>query len=210
MTIRLFSIFDPSNNDNIFFRNWLYLYISIILFKPKIYVNITLRIMDFLKKINTNFKFFTYFNIFFLIFMLNLLGLIPYVIALSRHIRISFSLSLSLWLGIIIYSLYNYFNNTLSHLVPYGCPSSLIIFIVVIETISRLIRPITLAVRLSANIIAGHVILALISSISIIDYKNFFVRIIFQRILLILETAVAVVQPYVFITLLILYLKEVR
>ena len=83
-----------------------------------------------------------------------------------------------------------------------------IFFIVIIESISIIIRPITLSVRLSANIMAGHVILALISSFSFMEPSLFMVRLFVQLILFTLETSVALVQPYVFFTLLSLYKGE--
>jgi len=70
-------------------------------------------------------------------------------------------LSLSIWIGIILYRIINYFNDLCSHLTQ-GTPLILIPFIVIIETIRLIIRPITLAIRLTANINAGHLLISLI------------------------------------------------
>jgi F-type H+-transporting ATPase subunit a len=77
-----------------------------------------------------------------------------------------------------------------------------------IERISHLIRPFTLSIRLAANIIAGHLIIGLLSRISIINYFSFFSSFILQNILLILEFGVTVIQGFVFRILLLLYALE--
>jgi F-type H+-transporting ATPase subunit a len=98
-----------------------------------------------------------------------------------------------------------------AHLVPQGTLSVLIPFIVCIETISNVIRPGTLAVRLTANIIAGHLLLTLIgntgNSLSSIILS---ILLISQVALLILESAVAIIQSYVFAVLSTLYSREVN
>jgi F-type H+-transporting ATPase subunit a len=97
--------------------------------------------------------------------------------------------------------------NWFSHLVPTGTPIALIPFIVLIETVRLLIRPFTLAVRLSANMIAGHLLLSLIGGALAFSWTGGVV-IIAQTCLFILELAVAVLQAFVFATLLTLYSRE--
>merc|ERR1712228_1168407 len=106
-------------------------------------------------------------------------------------------------LGYIIYSTINNINFFLSHLVPLGTPVALIPLIVVIEIVRRLIRPITLSVRLAANIVAGHLLIALIRGpLSVVRFFRFF--------LILLELAVSFIQAYVFSTLISLYIIEVN
>lgn len=81
--------------------------------------------------------------------------------------------------------------------------------IVLIETIRSLIRPFTLAIRLSANIIAGHIIIILIRIRSYSNEINFILRLIVELIISILEFGVAFIQPYVFFILLTLYRSEI-
>lgn len=94
---------------------------------------------------------------------------------------------------------------------PQGTPAILIPFIVCIETISNVIRPGTLAIRLAANIIAGHLLLTLLGntgpSLSFIIVS---LLLIGQIALLILESAVAIIQSYVFAVLRTLYSREVN
>ena len=94
---------------------------------------------------------------------------------------------------------------------PLGTPSVLIPFMVLIETISNLIRPGTLAVRLAANIIAGHLLLVLLGNQGPRIRSRFLaILILIQILLLVLESAVAVIQSYVFAVLATLYSREVQ
>jgi len=97
------------------------------------------------------------------------------------------------------------------HMVPQGTPAPLIIFIVIIEMIRNIIRPLTLAVRLSANMIAGHLLISLLRNF----LKNIYMKASIPLssiiiILITLEMAVSMIQAYVFITLSTLYSNEVH
>merc|ERR1712105_587455 len=92
------------------------------------------------------------FQFFFIIFS-NFIGLIPYIFTRTSHLSITIVLALPIWLGTIFYSIIFQYNNLLAHLVPLGTPSFLIPIIVVIETVRNIIRPITLSIRLAANMV---------------------------------------------------------
>uniref|UniRef100_A0A8D2EZP6 ATP synthase F(0) complex subunit a n=1 Tax=Theropithecus gelada TaxID=9565 RepID=A0A8D2EZP6_THEGE len=102
--------------------------------------------------------------------------------------------------------------NSLAHLLPQGTPTPLIPILVIIETISLLIQPVALAVRLTANIIAGHLLIHLIGSavlvLSTISFSAVLLTSILLTLLTILEIAVAVIQAYVFTLLVSLYLHN--
>jgi F-type H+-transporting ATPase subunit a len=96
------------------------------------------------------------------------------------------------------------------HLVPQGTPAALMPFIVCIETVRNIIRPGTFAVRLTANIIAGHILLTLLGNNGpTIRQSLIGILITAQILLLILESAVAIIQSYVFAVLRTLYSREV-
>lgn len=97
------------------------------------------------------------------------------------------------------------------HLVPQGTPIILMPFIVCIETIRNIIRPGTLAVRLTANIIAGHLLITLLGNTgtSLSSYL-IIILIIVQILLLMLESAVSIIQSYVFAILSTLYSREIN
>jgi F-type H+-transporting ATPase subunit a len=100
----------------------------------------------------------------------------------------------------------------LAHLVPQSTPPILMPFMVIIETVRNLIRPLTLAVRLTANIIAGHLLITLLGN-QIADNSIVLsgsILLITQITLLILESAVALIQSYVFTVLACLYSSEVN
>ena len=97
----------------------------------------------------------------------------------------------------------------LAHLVPVGTPRFLIPVIVIIETVRNIIRPLTLSIRLAANIVAGHLLLTLLGSQGpLLSLFNLSLLIIGLFLLLLLEVAVACIQSYVFTILSSLYLNE--
>ena len=150
-------------------------------------------------------------GLFFFILYSNFIGLFPYIFTSTSHLTITVRLILPLWLGYIIFYLAKGTNFFLSHLVPRGTPYALMPFIVIIEIVRRLIRPLTLSVRLAANIIAGHILISLVSS-PLISAPTFMFGCIFFILiaLVVLELAVSIIQSYVFGTLLSLYIIEVN
>jgi len=150
-----------------------------------------------------------FFSLFVFILLNNFMGLFPFIFTSTSHIVSTFSLALPLWVAFILLGWVNFTNSIFAHLVPQGTPSALISFIVVIESVSNVIRPGTLAVRLSANIIAGHLLLTLLSNQTAAASDLILPSLLFtQIILLVLESAVAIIQAYVFIVLTSLYLSE--
>jgi len=96
-----------------------------------------------------------------------------------------------------------------AHLVPMRTPGVLIPFIVLIETVRRVIRPLTLAIRLSANIIAGHLLLTLLGN-QLANLRILGLIFPTEIMLVGLEMAVSLIQAYVFTILITLYVREVR
>jgi len=94
-----------------------------------------------------------------------------------------------------------------AHLLPSGTPSILIPFIIIIETIRNIIRPIALAVRLSANIIAGHLLITLLGNLN--NTNTLPALILIQASLITFELAISFIQAYVFIILATLYSTEI-
>jgi len=140
----------------------------------------------------------------------NFLGLMPYIFTRSRHLRFTLALALPFWLGVILWSIVFQTKNILLHLVPVGTPEALIPVIVIIETIRNLIRPGALAVRLAANIVAGHLLLSLLGGQGPLLGKRLLIGLfVALTLLIILECAVACIQAYVFTILRTLYLNEV-
>nr|YP_010932296.1 ATP synthase F0 subunit 6 [Rissa tridactyla]WKT05527.1 ATP synthase F0 subunit 6 [Rissa tridactyla] len=143
---------------------------------------------------------------------INLLGLLPYTFTPTTQLSMNMALAFPLWLATLLTGLRNQPSASLGHLLPEGTPTPLIPALIMIETTSLLIRPLALGVRLTANLTAGHLLIQLISTattalLPIIPAVSILTALILL-LLTILEVAVAMIQAYVFVLLLSLYLQE--
>nr|YP_003457049.1 ATP synthase F0 subunit 6 [Himantolophus albinares]BAI77123.1 ATPase subunit 6 [Himantolophus albinares] len=143
---------------------------------------------------------------------LNLLGLLPYTFTPTTQLSLNMGLAVPLWLATVIIGLRNQPTAAFGHLLPEGTPSPLVPVLIVIETISLFIRPLALGVRLTANLTAGHLLIQLIATAAFVLLPMMpMVAILTGTVLLLLtllEVAVAMIQAYVFVLLLSLYLQE--
>nr|AMP43733.1 ATP synthase F0 subunit 6 [Heleodromia immaculata] len=225
MMTNLFSVFDPSSSMFNLPLNWLSTFLGLLLipsmywFMPSRHHIIWTNILNTLHKefkvllgpLSHNGSTFIFISLFSLIMFNNFMGLFPYIFTSTSHMTLSLSMALPLWLSFMIYGWFNHTQHMFAHLVPQGTPSVLMPFMVCIETISNMIRPGTLAVRLAANMIAGHLLLTLLGNTgpSLTSVLLIFL-LIGQIALLILESAVAIIQSYVFAVLSTLYSSEVN
>nr|YP_009530269.1 ATP synthase F0 subunit 6 [Asio otus]ACF08283.1 ATPase subunit 6 [Asio otus]AXY62958.1 ATP synthase subunit 6 [Asio otus]QHI42585.1 ATP synthase F0 subunit 6 [Asio otus] len=143
---------------------------------------------------------------------INLLGLLPYTFTPTTQLSMNMALAFPLWLATLLTGLRNQPSISLGHLLPEGTPTPLIPILILIETSSLLIRPLALGVRLTANLTAGHLLIQLISTatltlLPILPMVSALTALILL-LLTILEVAVAMIQAYVFVLLLSLYLQE--
>nr|YP_008757560.1 ATP synthase F0 subunit 6 [Batocera lineolata]AEV21655.1 ATP synthase F0 subunit 6 [Batocera lineolata]ATN28876.1 ATP synthase F0 subunit 6 [Batocera lineolata] len=224
MMATLFSSFDPSTNFNLSL-NWLSTIIGLFII-PFSFWLIPSRLnfiwMKIIMTLHKEFKILIGYNktqgstlifisLFSLIIFNNFLGLFPYIFTSTSHMTLTLSLALPLWLSFMIYGWINNTIHMFAHLVPQGTPPILMPFMVCIETISNLIRPGTLAIRLSANMIAGHLLMTLLGNTgSTLNLVMINFLIFTQILLLVLETAVSIIQSYVFAILSTLYSSEVN
>nr|QWC53792.1 ATP synthase F0 subunit 6 [Evacanthus danmainus] len=215
MMTNLFSVFDPCTG--IFSLNWLSTIIFILIIpynfwfipnKLSLMYNNLLITLNLEMSMLMPYKGMTMFmlSMFFLILVNNSMGLVPYVFTSSSHLMFSLSLALPMWLSFMIYGWLNNTNMMFTHLVPIGTPFILMPFMVMIETISNLIRPGSLAVRLTANMIAGHLLMSLLGNMSL---SIMIIMMLVFIILMSFEIAVSAIQAYVFMTLTTLYSSEV-
>lgn len=150
-------------------------------------------------------------GVFIFILLNNFLGLLPYVFTATRHLRITLALSGFLWLSLFLPSVIKTPTLFLSHLVPKGTPVPLVPFMVLIELIRGIIRPFTLGIRLAANMIAGHLLLVLMSSPIYALNRSITMAVLRGLFILrVLEIAVSLIQSYVFMRLGSLYARETR
>ena len=216
MITNLFSVFDPSSYGRLCL-NWVvctgvYIFLNLSYWVVKGRVEFFgFNLLKFiLVEIVANVEksiFSAHFLVvlFFYILITNIVSLFSYVFTRSGHIVFSIRLRFPVWVGLMLYVIYFNINKYLAHLVPRNSPLGLTSFIRLIERISNIIRPITLSVRLGANIIAGHLLLGLVSGVVRSGYLYF---VVFQVALVVLEVAVAFIQGYVFVVLVRLYIRE--
>lgn len=225
MITNLFSVFDPTSRILSLSLNWLSTFLGLALmpllfwFMPSRYTliwnKVTLTLHQEFKTLlgptGHPGRTFIFISLFSLILFNNFLGLFPYIFTSSSHLTFTLALALPLWLSFMVYGWLNHTQHIFAHLVPQGTPAVLIPFMVCIETVSNVIRPGTLAVRLAANIIAGHLLMTLLGNTGpslTLTLLRFLV--IGQIALLVLESAVAIIQSYVFAVLSTLYSSEVN
>nr|UZZ43874.1 ATP synthase F0 subunit 6 [Dipseudopsis sp. XG-2021] len=219
MMTNLFSMFNPSSIFNLSL-NWLSSMLIIILVPTQFWIlnsrmmkfmNISLNFLlkELILVMKNNNLVIIFLTLFLMILLNNFSGLMPFIFTSTSHLSMTLTFSVPMWLSLIMFSWLNNTNSMLSHLVPNSTPTLLMPLMVLIELTSNLIRPITLAVRLCTNMIAGHLLITLLSSlnksISILIFPLF---LLVMWILLMLEIAVSIIQAYVFMTLSSLYSKE--
>nr|AEW48906.1 ATP synthase F0 subunit 6 [Locusta migratoria] len=224
MMTNLFSTFDPSTNLFNLSLNWTSTFLGLLLI-PSMFWLMPSRINILWNKMNLNLhsEFKTLLgnnsfqgstliliSIFIMMLFNNFMGLFPYIFTSTSHMTLTFSIALPMWMSFMLFGWINNTNHMFTHLVPQGTPNALMSFMVLIETISNVIRPGTLAVRLAANMIAGHLLLTLLGNTGpSLTTSIMLFLIIGQMLLLILESAVAMIQAYVFSILSTLYSSEV-
>nr|YP_009255689.1 ATP synthase F0 subunit 6 [Reticulitermes labralis]AND97123.1 ATP synthase F0 subunit 6 [Reticulitermes labralis] len=222
----LFSIFDPTTEINSLPMNWTSTMVGLLLIPTSIWLTPSRNSMALnllMNKLHAEMKTilskgdqnkgnsFIFTSLFLMILMNNFLGLFPYIFTSTSHLTLTLTLALPLWMTFMLFGWIKNTNHMFEHLVPQGTPTMLMPFMVIIETISNLIRPGTLAVRLTANMIAGHLLLTLLGNNGpTMNHTLLAVLITAQILLLILESAVAIIQSYVFAILSTLYSSEVN
>nr|UPL65381.1 ATPase subunit 6 [Crompus oculatus] len=219
MMTNLFSTFDPSTSIKMS-MNWISA-ISWIIMMPMMFWMLPNRIMLLKTKITSTlyneFKMLMsseskgmklmMVSMFFLILMNNIMGLLPYIFTSTSHLMFTLSIALPLWMALMMFGWINKTNKMFSHLIPTGTPSILMPFMVIIETTSNIIRPGSLAVRLTANMIAGHLLMTLLGNT--MKMSVFPMIMMAQMMLMLFEAAVAMIQAYVFSVLSTLYSSEI-
>nr|AHA03173.1 ATP synthase F0 subunit 6 [Tursiops australis] len=151
-------------------------------------------------------------SLFLFIASTNLLGMLPHSFTPTTQLSMNLGMAIPLWAGTVFIGFRNKTKMSLAHLLPLGTPTFLIPMLVMIETISLFTQPLALAVRLTANITAGHLLLHLIGSATLalmsISLFTALITFIILTLLIILEFAVALIQAYVFTLLVSLYLQD--
>nr|YP_009987522.1 ATP synthase F0 subunit 6 [Chloriona tateyamana]QBZ37982.1 ATP synthase F0 subunit 6 [Chloriona tateyamana] len=217
MLSNLFSSFDPSTTILIQW-NWIAMVLVLmnlpnkfwllesrnsmtkLIFKKFIYKE--MKFIYFNKQLMSNFK-----AMFIIILIMNIYGLTPFMFTPTSHLSISISLGLPVWISLMTFSWSNQTNLMFTHLLPLSTPPLIAPFMILVESLSNIIRPISLSVRLTANMIAGHLLMTLLGNIN--SLKTLPIILIIQTMLMMFEMAVALIQAYVFTILMTMYSSEI-
>nr|QXT59982.1 ATP synthase membrane subunit 6 [Tuberculatus remaudierei] len=217
MTTNLFNIFDPSTLIFNMELNWISTMMIIMLMPNflwimpnrvkwlinKIFITLNNEMLMLYKTKKIKSPSFLFISLFMFIFLNNFLGLFPYIFSSSSHMIFSMTLAMPFWLFFIILSMIKNTKNMIAHLIPLSTPMLLAPLMTIIETMSIFIRPFSLSIRLTANMIAGHLLMTLLNSNSMM-----IIILIIQMFMMMFELCVALIQSYVFSILTSLYSSE--
>jgi F-type H+-transporting ATPase subunit a len=148
------------------------------------------------------------FSLFMFILFANLAGLIPYSFTVTSHIVVTFAMAAVVFIGVTIIGFARHGLHFLRFFVPEGVPALLLVLLVPIEVLSYFIRPFTLAIRLFANMLAGHTMLGIFAGFAAVLGIFAIFPVAVDVALLALELLVATLQAYVFAILSCLYLND--
>nr|YP_010698193.1 ATP synthase F0 subunit 6 [Aphrophora memorabilis]WCH58174.1 ATP synthase F0 subunit 6 [Aphrophora memorabilis] len=221
MMTNLFSVFDPSTGMTSL--NWSSTTLGMLML-PTMFWLLPSRIMKMnmllikmlsnelkmLMNKNSKGNLLMFNSMFMFILYNNMMGLFPYIFTSSSHLVFTLTMALPMWMSLMIFGWLTKTNKMFYHLIPIGTPPILMPFMVCIETTSNLIRPGSLAVRLTANMIAGHLLMTLLGNMTLNSSKMIIMMILsVQMMLMMFEVAVSIIQSYVFTVLSTLYSSEI-
>nr|UYX79084.1 ATP synthase subunit 6 [Oliva sericea] len=228
MLVDIFSSFDDNNQVfmSLYVLMWIFSLITVLLFSSSYWVSLPrwASLISTFKDTGSSQIFRSlganmggFINVitalFLFLILMNLSGLVPYVFSPTSHLAISLSLGLPLWLSLIISAVFLNPTSVIAGLLPMGAPAPLNPFLVIIETVSIMVRPITLSVRLTANMSAGHIVLTLIgnyltSSLFVSSIFSMLMLLSIQVLYTIFEFGISLIQAYIFCLLITLYSDE--
>lgn len=155
------------------------------------------------------------FTLFVMVLLGNVLGLLPYSFTYTSHLVVTAALALMIFFFVIVIGIFKHGLHFFSLFLPPGVPGWLVPLIIPIEVMSFLIRPLTLSVRLFANMIAGHIMLKVFAGFTISmmsmglgGYALGVLPMVFNSVLIGFELLIAFLQAYVFAILSCIYLKD--
>ncbi|MCL4120471.1 UNVERIFIED_CONTAM: hypothetical protein GTU68_065748 [Idotea baltica] len=152
------------------------------------------------------------YTLFTYIVLSNLMGMMLYSLTLTSHAVITFYIGFSLFIGIVYTAIREQGDKFVETFIPSGAPSFLLPPLIVIEVISYFSRPLSLSIRLFANMLSGHALLYILSGFFFSIAKKNLLAAIFPAVLIVLivglEVMIAVLQAYVFVVLICIYLND--
>jgi F-type H+-transporting ATPase subunit a len=148
------------------------------------------------------------FSLFMFVLFGNLVGMVPYTFTFTSHIAVTFALALFIFVAVTLIAIARHGLHFFTFSAPKGVPWVMLLLLVPIEIISYLIRPMTLSIRLFANMMAGHTMLFIFAGFVTALGVFGFLPLAFNMFFILLELLVAVLQAYVFTILTCIYLHD--
>ncbi len=147
-------------------------------------------------------------TLFISFFVINLTGNIPLNSIPTLFYSQTLTIRLLFWVPIMICVSYTQFKAFIRHMLPYGSPAGLMLFLPLVEIFSQLIRPFTLIIRLRTNLSSGHIMMYMFSYFTLLSsaLAPFIYLVLFA--LFILELCISLLQAYIFVSLIALYVNE--
>ena len=186
-----------------------WLLVSFFYFRPSRYSEIFIKLQYYLRlALNYSLSFYVVYILFLFLFVTNLVGNIPLSSIPTLFYSETLTISLLFWSPIIICVYATQLKSFIAHMLPYGSPLALMLFLPLVEIFSQLIRPLTLIIRLRTNLSSSSIMLYIFCYFtSLSDSLSFIISpVIF--ILFILEICISILQSYIFVTLISLYIVE--
>lgn len=151
---------------------------------------------------------FSLFVLFTIFFIVNLRGNIPLNSIPTLFYSQTLTVRLLFWIPIIICVSITQFKEFIAHILPYGSPIGLILFLPLVEIFSQLIRPLTLIIRLRTNLSSGHIMIYIFRYFTLLSSSlSPFIYVVLYA-LFVLELCISMLQAYIFVSLLALYINE--
>ena len=215
--IRLFRSFDNWNYLLIssFRRSLIFFLMTCFFLYSKIHIlllSLMLFLHDFftkLGKFSTKGVVFLMVIFFFFFFFFNFFSIYPFLFRPTAHLYMLLPISLSLWIIINFFQVSKSLISFLIHIVPLGTPIYLVFFMFLVELIRNFIRPLTLSVRLMANVFSGHLLMVLLYIIVSFQSLRGLFSFLVYTLLTVVELLVSVIQSYIFCTLIYLYYSDI-
>lgn len=148
------------------------------------------------------------FTLFSFVLTLNVLGMMPYSFSVTSQLIVNFAMAVVVFFIVIIAGFVRHGLKFLSLFLPHGAPACIAPLLIIIELFSFLVRPVTLALRLGGNMIAGHVLLKVLGTFVILMGVGGVLPISFMVVMMGLEFFVAMLQAYIFAILTCVYISD--
>lgn len=149
------------------------------------------------------------FSLFMFILVANLFGMLPYSFTVTSHLAVTFTLAIIIFFGVTIIAIARHGFKFLEYFLPHGTPWWLLPLMFVIELFAYLVRPVSLSIRLSANMMAGHILLKVMAGFVIsMGVAGLFLPFPFIVVMIGFEIFVAILQAYIFTILTCVYLND--